>query len=394
MKNKKLIPEIRFPEFSGKWMEKNLGEIGKIVGGGTPDTNNQKFWNASIIWLTPTEILNKKYVKNSIRRISELGLKNSSAKLLPKEAILITTRATIGEIAITKKECSTNQGFQSLIINKNYSNEFIYYLLNRKNIKNEMIKKANGTTFLEINKTSLSKIKIHLPPTLNEQNKIADFLSSVDEKIEIISKKIEELKKQKKGMLQKLLNVKCNNGKCEPDLRFKGFSEEWSEKKLGEIGKIYQPKTISEKEFKKMGYPVYGANGLIGHYDKFNHEQWQVIITCRGSTCGTVNKTQDKCWITANSMVINIDKNSYFFKLFLFYLFQVQNFRKIVEGSGQPQITQKSLQSFKTHLPPTLAEQEQIASFFSLIDEKIEVNEEKLEKLKVYKKGLLQKMFV
>ena len=84
MKNKKLIPEIRFPEFSGKWMEKNLGEIGKIVGGGTPDTNNQKFWNASIIWLTPTEILNKKYVKNSIRRISELGLKNSSAKLLPK----------------------------------------------------------------------------------------------------------------------------------------------------------------------------------------------------------------------------------------------------------------------------------------------------------------------
>jgi type I restriction enzyme S subunit len=180
----------------------------------------------------------------------------------------------------------------------------------------------------------------------------------------------------------------------EPEIRFKEFSGEWLEKRLGKIGKIYQPKTISEKEFTKDGYPVYGANGCIGYYKEYNHKKWQVIITCRGSTCGTINKTKDKCWITGNSMVINVDENYNLSKLFLFYLLQIQHFQKIVEGSGQPQITQKSLQNFKINITPILAEQEKIAEFLLNIDKKIELEENRLEKIKEYKKDLLQKMFV
>ena len=197
-------PELRFPEFSREWVKKRLEDIGNIVGGGTPDTDKAEFWNGNIIWLTPSEITDKKYIKDSLRKISELGLKKSSTKLLPKGTILITTRATVAEIAISKVECSTNQEFQSLIVKDDYYNEFIYYLLNRKSIKHKMLKMANGTTFLEINKTSLSKIKVYLPPTPKEQQKIASFLSSIDKKIDLTSQKLEKLKEYKRGLLQKM----------------------------------------------------------------------------------------------------------------------------------------------------------------------------------------------
>src|SRR5690554_95351 len=128
------VPKYRFPDFQndGDWMEKKLGEIGEFIGGGTPSTSNPEYWNGNIQWYTPTEVKTFNLTK-SVRSITEKGLKNSSAKLLPIGSILITTRATIGDAAITKWECSTNQGFQSLVVNKNQLNSFWYYwILNNK----------------------------------------------------------------------------------------------------------------------------------------------------------------------------------------------------------------------------------------------------------------------
>ena len=198
--NHEEIPELRFPEFSGKWNEKRIKDIAKVVGGGTPKTENDDYWDGDINWFTPSEI-GKKYVYESQRKITDEGLQNSSAKLLPEGSILLSTRATIGEVSISKNKTTTNQGFQSLIVNQEYNNEFIYYLLNL--YKREMIKHSSGSTFLEISKKEVEKINIKVP-NLEEQDKIANFISLIDKKIEIKEKEVENLKKFKRGLLQKM----------------------------------------------------------------------------------------------------------------------------------------------------------------------------------------------
>jgi len=196
--------EIRFKDDDGndfpEWEEKRLGEVAEIIGGGTPDTSNSEYWDGKIVWLTPTEI-KQKYISHSHRKITEEALKQSSAKLLPKGTILFTSRATIGDLAIAEIECTTNQGFQSFVVNDTCDNEFLYYLLAIS--KEVFIQKASGSTFLEISKTEILKILFPLP-ALPEQQKIADFLSGIDRSIEIVNSQIEKAKEYKKGLLQKM----------------------------------------------------------------------------------------------------------------------------------------------------------------------------------------------
>ena len=198
-----LSAEVRFREFSDEWEEVKLWDVGRIIGGGTPKTTNVEYWGNEILWFTPTEIKNK-YIFDSKRKISKLGLKKSSARLLPKNTLLLTTRATIGDIGISQKECTTNQGFQSIIVNdKNYY-EYLYYWLLKN--KKELLKRANGSTFIEISKKDIEKIPFKKPP-LQEQQKIAEVLSMADKEIELLKKELEELKKQKKGLMQRLLTA-------------------------------------------------------------------------------------------------------------------------------------------------------------------------------------------
>ena len=187
---------MRFPEFKAEWKRKKLGEVAEIVGGGTPDTNIDEYWDGNIQWFTPSEIKSN-FVSKSIRTITELGLKKSSAKLLPIGAILLTTRATIGDVAIAEQECATNQGFQSLIVYKNVNNKFIANWI-RIN-KNKFIKLAKGSTFAEISKKDIEKINIFITE-LPEQTKIASFLSLIDERISTQMKIIEEWEKFRYGL--------------------------------------------------------------------------------------------------------------------------------------------------------------------------------------------------
>ena len=196
------VPELRFPEFQGTkgWEEKKLEEIGNFIGGGTPNTNNPEYWDGEILWYTPTEIKNAR-LKSSNRKITEQGLRNSSAKLLPKGAILITTRATIGDVAISEKECTTNQGFQSLVVKDSEVNSFWFYWIIQH--KEELNKRASGSTFKEIGKNEIINITAYSTKK-QEQQKIADCLSSLDELIEATSQKVEILKEHKKGLMQQL----------------------------------------------------------------------------------------------------------------------------------------------------------------------------------------------
>ena len=182
------------------WEKKKLGEIANIIGGGTPDTYEDKYWGGQIQWFTPTE-LKAKYISNSVRTITDVGLQKSSAKLLPIGTILFSSRANVGDVSIALNECATNQGFQSFVVNSKTINEFLYYWVTHN--KKTFLRGASGSTFLEISKQEISKIIIDLP-YIKEQEKIADFLTAIDQKIEAIAKQIELTEQFKKGLLQKM----------------------------------------------------------------------------------------------------------------------------------------------------------------------------------------------
>ena len=187
---------MRFPEFSGEWNKYTINDLATVVGGGTPDTTVKSYWGGDIQWFTPCEIGKNKYVDFSKRTITRDGLDNSSAKLLPLHTILLSSRATVGECSIASNECTTNQGFQSLIA-KQCNIDFLYYLIQTK--KKDLIRNACGSTFLEISANEIRKIKVAVP-VQNEQEQIAKLLSLIDERIATQNKIIEDLKKLKSAI--------------------------------------------------------------------------------------------------------------------------------------------------------------------------------------------------
>ena len=194
--NHKLLSEI------DEQYNRELGTVCSIVGGGTPDTLRPEYWEGNVEWFTPSEIGKSKYVLSSLRKISQVGLSNSSAKSLPSGTVLLTTRATLGEMSIARSECSTNQGFQSLVSDsKRVLPEYLYYL--QILIKPWCEKYASGNTFREISKASLSKCVVPVP-CLNSQKRIVCILSRIDELIETHERVEDSLTQIKEGLLQQL----------------------------------------------------------------------------------------------------------------------------------------------------------------------------------------------
>lgn len=202
------LQEIRFKNTDGSffkpWKSYTVGELAEVIGGGTPSTQNSDYWNGDIYWLTPAEI-NSKYVHSSNRKITVSGLNNSSAKLLPKGALLLTTRATLGACSINNQDnhVCTNQGFQSLVCNDFVDNEFMYYVVTANEFQKAMVQRASGSTFLEISSKNLKAITVNLP-SLDEQRQIATLLSFLDEKIEYLKQRVDVLKTQKASLMQQM----------------------------------------------------------------------------------------------------------------------------------------------------------------------------------------------
>jgi len=214
-------------------------------------------------------------------------------------------------------------------------------------------------------------------PSIREQQKIVKFFSFIDDRIQTQNKIISQYNSLIKAISCQLFS---NNSKT--------F-------KLGEIASIYQPQTISQTDCSNNGkYPVYGANGIIGHYYKYNHEKEQIIITCRGSTCGTVNMSDCYSWITGNAMVVNVDKKEKIVnKKYLFYYLKTLSFRSIISGSGQPQIVREPLQNYLIKLPD-LETQNNIVAILNSFEIKLNIEEKLLQKYREQKSYLLSNMFI
>ncbi|HCG2310311.1 restriction endonuclease subunit S [Staphylococcus aureus] len=198
--------ELRFKDENGNdypdWEEKQLGEVAEIIGGGTPSTKNKLYWNGEINWFSPIEIGNKTYVYSSQKKITEEGLRKSSAKILPVGTILFTSRAGIGKTAILAKESTTNQGFQSIVPRKGLLDS--YYVYTISNILKILAEKVGaGSTFSEISKKQMEQLNLNIP-MIKEQKNISKFFSKFDNLIEIHERKLEFLKQRKQSLLQKM----------------------------------------------------------------------------------------------------------------------------------------------------------------------------------------------
>ena len=237
------------------WDVVELEEVAEIKSGGTPSTNRPEFWNGHILWCTPTDItsLSGKYLSDTNRKISELGLNNSAAELLPTGSVLMTSRATIGECAIVKRPMTTNQGFKNFICNRTVNNEFLYYLLSSQ--KDKFIELCNGSTFLEISTTQVLKFKITIPKSITEQTAIATVLSDTDALISSLQTLIAKKQAIKLSAMQNLLSGKIRlpeftqrpdgSSKTTRQTELGLLPEDWEVVELGSVAFI---KTGSKKQ--------------------------------------------------------------------------------------------------------------------------------------------------
>ena len=167
----------------------------------------------------------------------------------------------------------------------------------------------------------------------------------------------------------------------------------WEIKKLGEVCKLYQPKTISGEMLEEEGrYLVYGANGVIGRYNDYNHEESEVLLTCRGATCGSINMSEPYSWINGNAMVVKPVDKYFISQSFLRYYLESVDWSEVITGAAQPQITRQSLSPLSIPVPP-IAEQEKIVAELDCLSGIIEKKKQQLKELDALAQSIFYEMF-
>ena len=363
------VPHLRFPEFSGEWNKYTINDLATVVGGGTPDTTVKSYWGGDIQWFTPSEIGKNKYVDFSKRTITRDGLDNSSVKLLPLHTILLSSRATVGECSIASNECTTNQGFQSLIA-KQCNIDFLYYLIQTK--KKDLIRNACGSTFLEISANEIRKIKVAVP-VQNEQEQIAKLLSLIDERIATQNKIIEKLQSLIKGLAAQLTQSGT------PNIRLCDCLECHSS-------------TLQENCVSVTGsYPVYGATGLIGYTNNYAYNGESILIVKDGSGVGSLSYVNDHFSVIGTLNYLTAKEN--YSILYLYYALMAFNFTPYITGMAIPHIYFKDYGKAKLFYP-SIEKRIRIASLLHNIEQKLVVEQNLVISLSAQKSYLLRMLFI
>jgi len=387
-KNKKLIPELRFPEFanSAEWEKTTLNEVADFRRGSFPQPYGLPEWYDDVNGMPFIQVFDvaddfrlKPKTKN---KISELATEQSV--FIPKGTVIITIQGSIGRVAITQYDAYIDR---TLLLFEKFHREidetfFAHVLFQLFEIEKQ---KAPGGIIKTITKEVLSDFIIQLP-TIKEQQKIASCLSSLDEVITAHSQKLELLKNHKKGLMQKLFPQE--NEKV-PKLRFKEFKGEWGEKMLGEV--CLNIASGKDKNEDNGEYNLYGSTGIIGKTNSVSYDGDFILVARVGANAGFLNRVNSKFGVTDNTLVISL-ANSQSVD-FIYYTLENFGLNKLIFGSGQPLITGGQLKNLELTFPTTIEEQQKIASCLSTLDELITAQAEKIEQLKQHKKGLMQVLF-
>ena len=363
-------PNLRFPEFQGEWEKCKLGDYGKVVTGNTPPTKDiENYENGTYLWASPADLGTIKSITETKTMLSAQGF--SKTRTLPKGSVLVTCiGSTIGKTGMATKEMSTNQQINSIVVNDNNDNEFVYYA-----IQSAFPRYLSSIAIQAVPIISKSSFEL-LPnkrPCLQEQKKIGKFLSLLDERIATQNKIIDKLQSLIKGIAQ---NIVRNN---KPNVRLSDCLE-------------CNSSTLQESEVCEQGtYPVYGANGIVGYLNNYNTEGEAVYIIKDGSGVGTVSYVTGKCSATGTLNTLQT-KEGYSLQ-YLYYLLKVFNFEPYKTGMAIPHIYFKDYGKAKFFCP-SYTEQLQYAQSLSAIDSKLLVEKNILTSLSMQKKYLLRQMFI
>ena len=377
-KDKKVlnVPNLRFPEFEGEWEKTTFGNIATGFDYGMNAAAKSYDGENKYIRITDINESSSTYDDKDI--VSPDGTLSDNYQVKERDILLARTGASTGKTYLYRKS-DGKLYYAGFLIRANVTTHNPYFVFSQLHTHRywrwvSIMSARSGQP--GINSQEYSSFPV-FTTSIQEENKIAKLLSLLDERISTQNKIIEKLETLIKGIRARLTQ------QVGGDFVY-----------LSEIAQIYQPQTISLSELTKEGYLVYGANGVIGKYREYNHQTEQICITCRGNTCGVVNYTQPKSWITGNAMVINTDDfKEKVFKRYLYHYLSAYNFNRIISGSGQPQIVRSPLEKLRIALP-TMQQQINIAKTLDKFQEKIDANAYTLKLYLWQKEYLLQQMFI
>lgn len=402
-------PCLRFPEFVGgkKWRKISLGELAdrniRWSFSGGPFGSNLKssdYTESGIRIIQLQNIGDSCFLDNykiftSKQKADEL----LSCNIYPGEIILAKMGDPVARSCIVptteERYLMCSDGIRLVVDKNNYSSTFTFYLINSKYFRKKAEEKSTGSTRKRIGLDELKSIPIFIP-ILQEQKKIADCLSSLDELIEAHEQKLDALKQHKKGLMQHLFPVE---GETTPRWRFPEFRNagEWEKYEIGDIftatrGQVLAMTEVQAIKTKNFSYPVYSSqtknNGLAGYYSDYLYEN-AITWTTDGANAGEVNFRKGKFYCT-NVCGVLLNKDGYANKC----ISEIINFvsKKYVSYVGNPKLMNNVMKKIKITIP-SLPEQQKIADCLTSLDERIEAQEEKIATLKEHKKGLMQQLF-
>ena len=406
MAEKSKKPAIRFAGFTEAWEQRKLGDMADIIGGGTPSTGVSEYWDGDIDWYAPAEIADQIFVNSSQRKITAEGFAHSSAKMLPEGTVLFTSRAGIGKTAILQRKGCTNQGFQSIVPHKDVLDS--YFIFSRtEELKEYGETIGAGSTFVEVSGKQMAEMELMMPPTMDEQRQIGAYFHHLDDLITLHQRKYDKLVNVKKAMLEKMFP---KDGADVPEIRFKGFTEAWEQRKLCKITNYRNGKGHEENQSDTGSYELINLNSIsidggLKTSGKFIEDGTDTLLendlvmvlsdVGHGDLLGRVAIIPENNRYVLNQRVallrIMDNTNPYF-------LFSIINgnqvyFKKEGAGSSQLNISKYSVENFVVDYPQ-IVEQRKIANYLSNLDNLITLHQRKLEKLKNLKKACLEKMFV
>ncbi len=397
-----IVPKLRFSEFKDEWIESKIGENFNVTSGTTPLRSEQSYFaNPSIYWVKTTD-LNNGIIKSTEEKISKIALAKTSLKILPKNTVFVAMYGgfnQIGRTGILSVEATCNQALSAIYPNENFNPYFVLTYLNHK-VDDWKNFAASSRKDPNITKNDVLSFPI-IYPTLTEQTKIAEFLSTVDNKISQLSRQLELLKQYKKGVMQKIFSQ---------EIRFKNDNGEdfgeWGYLQLGEL--IEESKAVSKKQ-DEFDVLTSSRRGLIKQSEYFEGSRlidrdnvgFNIIkpheITYRSrSDDGLFYFNFNNLGITgiiSTYYPVFSFKNSNNKFVTEYLNFNKADFSKYAVGTSQLVLSLNALRTVKLRIP-SKPEQQKIAEFLTAIDERIDHTTAQLTHTKQWKKGLLQQMFV
>ena len=422
MQDNEKKPALRFKGFTDPWEQRKISELAeKTYGGGTPTTSNEAFWNGNIPWIQSSDIVDGKLIGVEPRKyITQTGLNSSATQLVPKDSIAIITRVGVGKLAYMPFSYSTSQDFLSL--SKLNTEPFFTVYACYKKLQSEL-NTVQGTSIKGITKDELLAKTISVP-VYSEQKQIGSFFAQLDTLITLHQRKYEKLVNIKKSMLDKMFPP---NGASVPEIRFKGFTDPWEQRKLDEAFDFTVPNnTLSRAELNQESGSVrnvhYG-DVLIKYgsvLDAQNDElpfitgrskddfkgallqNGDIIIAdtaedeTTGKVCEIVN-IQDKDVVAGLHTMVCRPKNKTAEGYFGYYMNSSSYHHQLLplmQGIKVLSLSKTNVQKTTVKYPKDKAEQQKIADCLRRIDTLITLHQRKLEKLQNIKKSCLEKMFV